>query len=335
MKRSSFITWDQLKVGAVIAGALTVLAVAIYKLGQAANLFSRRYELIAYLPNANGLRAGGVVFVAGQFAGTIKGIDFLPVDNDTTRNLKVRMAVDEGLRSQIRSDSKAKVRTLGLLGDKVIDISIGTPRYGELRAGDTIAVAPSLDYEAVLAQAAGAVDEMVDLTRDLRTLTGGIVQGKGTIGQLVTNRALYDQLVGTLGQANGTLGRANGMLAKFDNPNGTFARLLNDPTLYNRFVSVMTSADSLVMAMNDKNGTIGKLLRDDTLYTHIVSMAAAGDSLMRAVSSGNGLVSRLLNDPTLYDRVNKLTTDLNAVLEDVQKDPHKYFKGLVCVIRCK
>ena len=328
MKRSSFITWDQLKVGVVIAGALAVLAVAIYKLGQAANLFSKRYELIAYLPNANGLRAGGVVFVAGQFAGTIKAIDFLPVDNDTTRNLKVRMAVDEGLRSQIRSDSKAKVRTLGLLGDKVIDISIGTPRYGELRAGDTIAVAPSLDYEAVLTQAAGAVADMVDLTRDLRTLTGGIVEGKGTVGQLVTNRALYDQFVGTMG-------RANSMLAKFDNPNGTFARMLNDPTLYNRFVSVVTSADSLVIALNDKNGTIGKLLRDDTLYTHIVNMAAAGDSLMRALSSGNGLAGRLLNDPTLYDRLNKLTTDLNAVLEDVQKDPHKYFKGLVCVIRCK
>ena len=125
MKRSSFITWDQLKVGGMILAALAVLGVAIYKLGQAANLFSKRYELIAFLPNANGLRAGGTVFVAGQFAGTIKSIEFLPVDNDTTRNLKVRMAIDAALQEQIRGDSKAKVRTLGLLGDKVIDISIG------------------------------------------------------------------------------------------------------------------------------------------------------------------------------------------------------------------
>src|SRR5678816_1619694 len=110
MKRSAFITWDQLKVGGMIVAALVVMAVAIYKLGQSANLFSRRYELIAYLQNANGLRAGGTVLVAGQFAGTIKAIDFLPVDADTTRNLKVRMAVDEGLQTQIRADSKAKVR---------------------------------------------------------------------------------------------------------------------------------------------------------------------------------------------------------------------------------
>ncbi|HEU4787454.1 MAG TPA: MlaD family protein [Gemmatimonadaceae bacterium] len=328
MKRSSFITWDQLKVGVLILAALGVLAVAIYKLGQAANLFHRRYELVAYLPNANGLVAGGTVLLAGQFAGTIKSIDFLPVDNDTTRNLRLRMAIDASLRDQIRSDSKAKVRTLGLLGDKVIDISIGTPRSGVLREGDTIAVSPSLDYEAVLAQAAGAVNDMVDLTHDLRALTTGILDGKGTVGQLMTNRALYDQFVGTMS-------RANTMLAKLQNPNGTFARLLDDPTLYNRFISVVTSADSLVVSLNDKNGTIGKLLRDDSLYTHFVSMAQAGDSIMKALSNGQGPVSRLLNDPTLYDRLNKLTTDLGTILEDVRKDPHRYFRGMICVLNCK
>jgi phospholipid/cholesterol/gamma-HCH transport system substrate-binding protein len=329
MKRSSFITWDQLKVGVVILAALGVLGVAIYKLGQAANLFHRRYELTAYLGNANGLTAGGTVLVAGQFAGTIKSIDFLPVDNDTTRNLRLKLAIDASLKDQIRGDSKAKVRTLGLLGDKVIDISIGTPRYGVLQEGDTIAIAPSLDYEAVLAQAAGAVTDMVDLTHDLRQLTGGILAGQGTVGQLMTNRALYDQFVGTMG-------RANAMLAKFQNPNGTVARLLDDPTLYNRFVGMLGSADSLVVALNNKNGTLGRLLRDDSLYVHFVGMAQAGDSLMKALSSGQGPFARLLNDPTLYDKLNKLTTDLGAILDDVQKDPARYTRGAiqVCVFRC-
>lgn len=328
MKRSSFITWDQLKVGMVILASLAVMAVAIYKLGNAANLFAKRYELTAFLPNANGLRAGGTVFVAGQLAGTISAIEFLPVDNDTTRNLRVRMRVDEGLREYIRGDSKVKVRTLGLLGDKVLDISIGSPRYGILRPGDTVSVLPSLDYEAVLAQAASAVTDMVDLTRDLKKITGGIAAGQGTVGQLVTNRRLYDEFVGTMN-------RANTMLARFQNPNGTLSKLLDDPALYNRFVSVVESTDSLVVSLNDKNGTIGKLLRNDTLYTHIVNMAAAGDSLMRLISNGNGIAAKLLNDPTLYDRLNKLTTDLGAILDDVRKDPHKYLRGMICVLNCK
>jgi phospholipid/cholesterol/gamma-HCH transport system substrate-binding protein len=328
MKRSSFITWDQLKVGALIAVALVVLAFAVYKLGQAANLFHRRYELTAYLADANGLMVGGPVTVAGQTAGVIKDISFLPVDNDTTKNLRLTLAIDETLQPQIRRDSKARVRTMGLLGDKLVDIAPGTPRFPQLRPGDTLTITPSLDYEAVLAQAAGAVNDMVDLTHDLRQITTGLVQGKGTVGQLLTNRTLYDQFVGTMT-------RANTMLAQFQNPNGTFGRMLNDPTLYNRFVGVLTSADSLVMALNDKNGTIGKLLRDDSLYTHLVGMAQAGDSLAHALTNGNGLAGRLLNDTTLYDRLNKLTTDLSAILEDVRKDPHRYLKGVVCVLNCK
>jgi len=328
MKRSSFITWDQLKVGALIGLALVVLAFAVYKLGQAANLFHRRYELIAYLADANGLMVGGPVTVAGQTAGVIKDISFLPVDADTSRNLKLTLSIDQMLQPQIRRDSKARVRTMGLLGDKLVDISPGTPRYVQLRPGDTLTIMPSLDYEAVLAKASGAVTDMVDLTHDLRQITSGIAQGKGTVGQLLTNRELYDQFVGTMS-------RANTMLAQFQNPNGTFGRMLNDPTLYNRFVGVVTSADSLVTALNDKNGTIGKLLRDDSLYTHLVGMAQAGDSLAHALSSGNGLAGRLLNDTTLYDRLNKLTADLGAILEDVRKDPHRYLHGVVCVLKCK
>ena len=91
MKRSSTLTWDQLRVGLVILLAVLVIGVSIYKLGQAANLFAKRYELIAYLPDANGLKEGGSVMVAGQLAGTVSKIDFLPVDNDTTRNLKLTL----------------------------------------------------------------------------------------------------------------------------------------------------------------------------------------------------------------------------------------------------
>lgn len=98
---------------------------------------------------------------------------------------------------------------------------------------------------------------------------------------------------------------------------------------------MVTSADSLVLSLNNKDGTLGKLLRDDTLYTHIVNMALAGDSLMKTLSNGKGLAPRLLNDPTLYDRLNKLTTDLGAILEEVRKDPRRYTRGLICVLRCK
>jgi phospholipid/cholesterol/gamma-HCH transport system substrate-binding protein len=324
MRPSPRITWDQLRVGLLIALGVAVLAVAVYKLGQAANLFVKRYQLIAYLPDANGLREGGTVMVAGQLAGTVTKIEFLPVDLDTTRNLKLTLAVDATVREQIRRDSKGKLRTLGLLGDKVFDITPGTPRFQPLRDGDTITVVPSLDYEAVIAQASGAVTDMVALTRDLRTITGGLAKGEGTVGQLLTNRALYDQL-------NGTLARANGMLGRLQNPNGTIGRMLDDPALYNRLVGVIGSTDSLVMSINSSKGTAGRLLRDSTLYVNMVGITRGADSLMRTLTNGQGTASRLLTDQTLYDQLNKLVTDLSAMLADVRRDPRRYTKGMIKV----
>ena len=145
MKRSSFITWDQLKVGALIVVALVILAIAILKLGQAGNLFGKRYRLVSLVGNASGLRVGGPVTVAGQLAGSIKDIKFLPPDTDTTRNLKLIVEVNSSLQQQIRQDSRAKIKTQGLLGDKVYDITVGTPKYRPLREGETLVVAPALD----------------------------------------------------------------------------------------------------------------------------------------------------------------------------------------------
>lgn len=318
------ITWDQLRVGFVVILAIGIVGVAVYKLGTSANLFAKRYELIAYLPDANGLKIGGSVMVAGQLAGTVKTIDFLPVDADTTRNLKLTLAIDENVHEQIRRDSKGKLRTLGLLGDKVFDITPGTPKALALQPGDTVTIAQSLDYEAVIAQASGAVKDMVALTRDMRSITGGIVRGEGTLGQLVTNRALYDQL-------NTTLGRANTMLARFQNPNGTVGRLLDDPTLYNKLIGVIGSADSLVVSINSNKGTVGKLLRDTTLYSNLVGISRGADSLMHTLTGGQGTASKLLTDQTLYDQLNKLVKDLDAILADVRKDPSRYMKGLIKV----
>ena len=324
MKRSAFITWDQLRVGLVILAALGILTLSIYKLGQATNLFSKRYELKAFVAQANGIREGGSVTVAGLLAGTIKKIDFLPVDYDTTHNIRITLSLDQSLQDHIRGDSKAQIRTMGLLGDKIVDITPGTPRYQVLRNGDTIAVLPALDYEQVLTQAAGAVGDVVELTRDLRQLTGGIVRGEGTLGQLVTNRALYDQLTGTLA-------RTNTMLARLQNPNGTVGRLLDDPTMYNRLVAMISSTDSLVRSVSNQRGTVGRLLADTTMYANLAGIVHGADSLMHMLTSGTGLASRLLTDQTLYDQLNKLVSDLNAVLADVRRNPGRYTKGAIQV----
>lgn len=324
MKRATFITWEQVKVSGVILVALAILIVAGYKLGEAANLFSKRYRLVALLPSANGLLVGGAVTVAGQLAGTVTAIDFLPPDADTTRNLRVVVEIDQALQPQVREDSRARLRTLGLLGDKILDISPGTPRYAVLPPNDTLQVEAALDYETVLLQASGAVTDMVSLTHDLRGITGGIARGEGTVGQLLTNRSLYDEL-------NGTLARTNALVTRLQSPNGTLGRLLDDPALYRNLNGMISSVDTLVRQMRAEDGTLGKLLRDDSLYTHLVGITSGADSLVRQLTRGNGFASRLLTDEQLYEQLVKTITDLNAILADVRQNPRKYTRGMIKV----
>jgi len=324
MKRATFITWEQLKVGGMILLALGILTVAVFKLGEAANLFSKRYKLVALLPSANGLRVGGSVTVAGQLPGTVSAIDFLAPDADTTRNLRVVVEIDQALQQQVREDSRARIRTLGLLGDKVVDISPGTPRFAVLPAEDTIQVEQALDYETVLVQASGAVTDMVQLTRDLRGITGGMARGEGTVGQLLTNRSLYDEL-------NGTLARTNALVTRLQAPNGSLGKLLDDPALYQNLNGMIGSVDSLVRQMRSERGTFGKLMQDDSLYTHLVGITSGADSLMKQLTRGNGLANKLLTDQQLYEQLTKTITDLNAILADVRKNPRKYTKGMISV----
>jgi ABC-type transport system involved in resistance to organic solvents, periplasmic component len=322
MKHPTFITWDELKVGALIIAALAIVVIAVVKLGEAASLFAERYELVTLLGNASGLREGGSVTVAGQLAGTVEHIELLPPDGDTTRNLRVVMELDESLRQQVRLDSRVKLKSLGLLGDKVLDISPGTPRYAALSAGDTVPSLPSVDYEQVIEQASTAVGDLVLLTHDLRTITEGMSRGEGTMGQLLTNRSLYDQLTTTLTGVNA-------LLARVQKPTGTLGRLMDDPSLYDHLSSVTVQLDTVLRQMRSTSGTFGRLLYDDTLYSRMLSATTTADSVLGLVAGGDGFAARMLTDQQLYDQLNKTLTELNSVLEDLRRNPRKYTRGMV------
>ena len=324
MKRSSYLTWDQLKVGALILVAIIILAIAILKLGQSGNLFGKRYHLVSFVGNVSGLRIGGPVTIAGQLAGSIDDIKFLPPDADTTRNLRILLQVNQSLQSQVRKDSRAKIKTQGLLGDKVLDISVGTPKFAPLHEGDTLLIAPAVDYEAVVQQASGIMGQVADVTRDLKRLTDQINRGQGTLGQLLTNRTLYDQL-------NATLDRTSALMSRLENPRGTIGRLLDDPTLYYSLNRAVASADSIITGMNRSNGTLAKLLKDDTLYVHLVSVVSRADSLVSVMAGGNGTMQKLFTDQQLYDQLVKIVGELNSVLTDVRRDPRRYTKEMIRV----
>jgi phospholipid/cholesterol/gamma-HCH transport system substrate-binding protein len=162
MNGASRISWSQVRVGLAVFVALIVLAVAIFFIGETGAIFGERYQLTTLMPSANGLIEGANVRLAGQDVGKVEDISFVPVAERRHPDhvLRITLAIDRAVAEQIRHDSEARIRTQGLLGDKVIDVTPGTPDASVLAEGDTLPSSVAADYEQMLASASALVDDL-------------------------------------------------------------------------------------------------------------------------------------------------------------------------------
>lgn len=319
MRRSAAVTWDQVRVGIVLIVALTILSLGVFLIGNIGDVFGNRYRLVTLMESAAGLVPGAPVQVAGQNVGQVDRIEFIRPEARPPGGeaVAVWLGVNVGIREQIRSDSRARVRTQGLLGDRLIDIEPGSPEQPVLEEGDTLAAAPALSYQELLGQAADAVQSLTTLSRDLTEALAGVARGEGTLGRLLVDDSLYAELVELSAGMNAVLGPLR-------EGEGALGRLLRDETLYDRLLSATARLDSLSEGALEGEGTLGRLIRSDSLYRALAGSAARADSLLAAVSRGEGAVGQLVTDERLYEELLKTVVDLNALLQELRADPERF-----------
>jgi phospholipid/cholesterol/gamma-HCH transport system substrate-binding protein len=271
------------------------------------------------------LREGAPVTLAGQRIGQVSDIEFIPVrQKRDANNLRVRIAISEEVRDQVRSDSRAFLRTQGLLGDKFVDIQPGSVTAQVLGPGDTLPAGRSADMDELIAQAAGALDQATGIVTSVRDIAGGLARGEGTMGRFLRDEQLYQRMVSATGELQVTL-------AQINRADGTFGRLLRDPQLYGRMQAAVGRVDSIGGLILGGQGTMGLLLRDDQVFHSLAGTAARADSAVAGVASllqqlrdGQGSLQKLMTDPELYDQFLKAVVDLQTLLNDVRREPGKY-----------
>lgn len=312
----------QVRVGIVIIVAMLVLAFGIFQVGRLFDVFASRYTLVTLLESSGGLMSGSPVTLAGQRVGQVDEIEFLPVEQRTdSANIYVRLSINRNVREQIRGDSRAVLQTQGLLGDRFVNISPGSPGSPVLEAGDTLESMPPLDYESVLRSAAVTMEHVQDVVVDLRTITDGLAEGRGTLGALLEDEVLYDRM------ATATTELA-GLLRTINRSDGTMARIIQDPELYTRMNSTLARLDSLGGAVLDGEGSLGRLVRDDELYDGLVGVVGRADSTLAGMegfvsgaAGADGSLARLIEDPALYDELLKTIVDLQTLIQAIREDP--------------
>jgi len=124
------------RVGVLVVMALVFLSTGVFLIGNKDFLFSSTYRLKAEFQNVAGLNNGAAVRIGGIHQGTVKEID-LPSQPDG--KVTVVMNVKSETRNIIKKDSRASIKTEGLLGDKYVEISFGSPKADLIGEDGTIA----------------------------------------------------------------------------------------------------------------------------------------------------------------------------------------------------
>jgi phospholipid/cholesterol/gamma-HCH transport system substrate-binding protein len=187
----------EFRLGAFLILTLGCFAVAVFLIGGREAMFHSSYRLISRFDNVVGLEEGAAVRIGGIREGTVK---HLVLPRKPGEQITVVMDLESATHGVVKKDSTAAIESEGLLGDKYVEVSFGTPEAGEIKSGDAIPSHPPIEIanliaktDKILDSAGGAVDNMKNLTANFDSISSKINQGKGTAGALVNDKTMYTQ----------------------------------------------------------------------------------------------------------------------------------------------
>jgi phospholipid/cholesterol/gamma-HCH transport system substrate-binding protein len=186
------------RLGLFIFGALLLLAIAVFIVGDKQFLFSPTYRLNAPFDNVSGLHNGAEVRVGGVRKGTV---DQIQMPRRPGERVTVVMDLESSTREVIKKDSVASIETEGLLGSKYVAVSFGSDEAEAVHDGETIRSEPPLDLSDLIKKTndimdttSSAMKNVDEATADLKSITSKINRGEGTIGALINDKRIYKQV---------------------------------------------------------------------------------------------------------------------------------------------
>ena len=186
-----------LRLGIFIVAALLILATGVFLIGSNHLVFGSTFRVKAEFQNVAGLNGGADVRIGGIHEGTVRNID-LPKRPD--EKITVEMDLRAESRAVVKKDSIASIKSEGLVGDKYVEISFGSPEAQRLSGGETVGSESPVDVSDVIKKAnqildttKGAVENIQDTSGNLKSISSKIDQGQGTAGKLINDNTIYEQ----------------------------------------------------------------------------------------------------------------------------------------------
>ena len=311
-------------VGALVALALLLLAVAIMAVGGESKLFASKSVYRVVFPAVDGLVVGSAVKIAGVQVGTVSAVR-LSAD-PAQSGIEIEIGVDETYAQRVREDSRAKLRILQFLtGEKFVEITPGSSEFPVLPEGSLIE--PVQDPE-LLKQAEVAAENINEITVSLKNILATLESGEGLIGQMINDPEFGQEGLAALkGSFQNLQLLTNDLLAG----KGFVGRLLRDDAFAARLDDLgraIESVSTLLTSIQLDEGAVGALLEPGGAGEVAIEDLRQASASLKVVTwrleNGHGLLGKLLEE-TSYE--GDLAQDLGTALANLAEITGKINRG--------
>jgi phospholipid/cholesterol/gamma-HCH transport system substrate-binding protein len=323
-KTRKSVSLSELRVGILVFVSIVILILLILNASGDINPFAKKLHLKARFGDANGLREGSEVRLAGVRVGKVDKITLLPPsDVPNAPRVEASMVINATIdgrpaAERIRTDSTAQQGSPSLLGNEMlINITPGTALGQPVKDW---AILPSSSSNTVNDFATSGTDlaqRLSKLSDEISVIVRNVKEGKGTMGHLFNDESLYNNL-------NATIRDTEDLMVQIRSGQGSAGKFVNDPALYNNANEIALNLKQLSSDLRNGKGTAGKLLNDDELYNRINHVADRIDKsvdqindIVADLNSGRGTAGKLLKDEQLYNDARAAIAKFNTAADRI------------------
>ena len=291
------------RVGVFVLVSLVAGVGMVYALGARARLFESRYTVHADFTEVGGLNEGATVRLAGVQIGRVKRVN-LPAEPGG--KVRVDLTIAKRFGNRVRKNSVARIETQGLLGDRIVELTVGTAEAPPTKDGDVILARDPTDFSKIVSEGAQTVKNVAALAESL----------KGTAESLRQSRLVEDASA-TLASARKVTDQVSRIVGEVEKGRGwAHALIYEEPAALRKMNDVIASTQRLLDRVERGEGAAG-VLTSEASTAAARRFVAAMDKLARMSeqpgSADEGLVPALLFDPKYKN-----------VLEDLKVVAHNF-----------
>ncbi len=327
-------TQRNLRVGMLTVLALAALGVAIFTIGKRQQLFMHHTRYYTTFSNVMWLQRGAPVNLDGVTVGFVERI-VLPTDPADQR-IRVEFTVQADYTERIRTDTKAYIKTIGLLGDKYLELRGGSPEAKRALEGGYVPGQDPAEVTRFLASGEDLMANLLAISSSLRVILQRVEAGEGLLGELTVNPDNEPPVGDRLRHTVITLNR---ILDRIDRGEGLVGRLVSDDASGKAMLQEIRASNAAVRAVAE--ALRRDLSREDTAWAGVVrdpegrqlvretlqSLHDASQALAAAsqeLATGEGTLPRLLRDG---EYAGDFLTDLEQLADHLRSVVEKLDRG--------